>query len=164
MIYLDTSAMVKLVVREHESDALIEWINNLTDTEFVESAQRGTRPTRTDCCTAEIGRIELLRAALRVGNAAQPIARGIGEVTPAEGDAIVAARRVLDRVDVLLMTPQISELAETVAPADLRTLDAVHLATVLANQSVVSTVCAYDHRLIQACTHHGLPVVSPGAA
>lgn len=162
MIYLDTSAMVKLVVREHESEALIDWINDLTDSEFVESVQQGARPTRTDCCTAEIGRIELLRAALRVGDAAQPIG-GIGEAATAEPDAVVAARRILERVDVLLMTPQISALAETVAPADLRTLDAVHLATVLANQSVVSTVCAYDHRLIEACTHHGIEVVSPGA-
>lgn len=163
MIYLDTSAMVKLVVREHESDALIEWINNLTDTDFAESIQRGIRPTRTDCCTAEIGSIELLRAAMRVGNSAQPISRGIGEVTPAEGDAVVAARRILEKVDVLLMTPEISALAQTVTPADLRTLDAVHLATVLANQSVVSTVCAYDHRLIAACEQHGLTVATPGA-
>jgi predicted nucleic acid-binding protein len=164
MIYLDTSAMVKLVVREHESDTLIEWINHLTDTEFVESAQRATHPTRTDCCTAEIGRIELLRAALRMSNAAEPLSHSAGEVAPADQDAIAAARRVLEKVDVLLMTPEISALAETVTPADLRTLDAVHLATVLANQSVVSTVCAYDHRLIQACNHHGLQVVSPGAA
>ncbi|WP_099020892.1 type II toxin-antitoxin system VapC family toxin [Mycolicibacterium palauense] len=163
MIYLDTSAMVKLVVRENESEALIDWINDLTDSEFVESAQRGVRPARTDCCTAEIGRIELLRAALRVGNTAQPIARGTQEAATAEPDAAVAARRVLERVDVLLMTPEISTLAETVAPADLRTLDAVHLATVLANQSIVSTVCAYDHRLIEACAHHGIEVASPGA-
>lgn len=163
MIYLDTSAMVKLVVREQQSDALIDWINNLTDTDFAESVQRGARPSRTDCCTAEIGRIELLRAALRVGNDAQPVSRGIGEAAPTEGDVTVAARRVLEKVDVLLMTPEISELAETVAPADLRTLDAVHLATILANQSVVSTVCAYDHRLIAACEHHGLTVATPGA-
>lgn len=163
MIYLDTSAMVKLVVREGESEALIDWINDLTDSEFVGSVQRGVRPTRSDCCTAEIGRIELLRAALRVGDTAQPVARGIGEVASAEPDAVEAARRILERMDVLLMTPEISTLAATVAPAELRTLDVVHLATVLVNQSIVSAVCAYDHRLIEACTHHGIAVVSPGA-
>lgn len=161
MIYLDTSAMVKLVVREAESDQLIEWLNDLTDEDFMQTLSRGTRPTRIDCCTAQIGRIELMRAALRVGDIAQPIARGLGELKPAAGAAVVAARRLLDKVDTLLMTPEIAELAEAITPAELRTLDALHLATVLANQSSVTTVCAYDRRLIAACEEHNLAVESP---
>lgn len=41
MIYLDTSAMVKLVIREQESDHLIEWLNNANHDH--------THLTRTDC-------------------------------------------------------------------------------------------------------------------
>lgn len=148
MIYLDTSALVKLVVREEESQALIDWINDVTDDASIEALTGSARPTRGDCCTSQIGVIELLRAALRLGD---------------EGDAVTAARRLLAKLDILLMTPQISELAQTVPSTDLRTLDALHLSTVLANQPIVTTVCAYDHRLIAACHEHGLAVVSPGA-
>ncbi len=134
MIYLDTSAMVKLVVREEESGHLIEWLNNDGDVR--------------DCCTAQIGRIELMRAALRVGANAQL--------------AIAAARHLLDRVDTLLMAPAIAAMAETIGPAELRTLDALHLATILVNRSSVTAVCAYDRRLIAACEQHALTVVTPG--
>lgn len=163
MIYLDTSAMVKLVIREQESDHLIEWLNDVTDNDYLQALTRGARPTRVDCCTAQIGHVELMRAALRIGDAALPPARGIDEVQPPEGDAVIAARRLLDKIDTLLMTTEIAQLATTIPPAELRTLDAIHLATVLANKSSVTTVCAYDRRLIAACEQHDLTVVAPGA-
>ena len=66
MIYLDTSAMVKLVAAEPESAELIEWLNGRPDEALATSA---------------IGHIELLRAARRIGQAAvlaaQRIANGI---------------------------------------------------------------------------------------
>jgi predicted nucleic acid-binding protein len=161
MIYLDTSAMVKLVVREPDSDQLIDWLNDVTDEDFMETLSRGARPTRIDCCTAQVGRVELMRAALRLGDNAQPVARGTGEEKPPAGDTVIASRRLLDKIDTLLMTPEILELAETVPPAEIRTLDALHLATILTNKSSVTTVCAYDGRLIAACEHHGLNVVHP---
>ncbi|MGB5110460.1 MAG: type II toxin-antitoxin system VapC family toxin [Mycobacterium sp.] len=164
MIYLDTSAMVKLVIREQESDQLIEWLNDVTDDDYMQSLTRGARPIRIDCCTAQIGHVELMRVALRLGDSAQPLARGLGEVEPPDGDAAVAARRLLDKIDTLLMTPEIADLAKTIPPAELCTLDAIHLATVLANNSSVTTVCAYDRRLIAACEQHGLAVIAPGAA
>ena len=61
------------------------------------------------------------------------------------------------------MTPEIADLATTIPPTELRTLDAIHLATALANKSTVTTVCAYDQRLIAACQQHNLPVIAPGA-
>ncbi len=165
MIYLDTSAMVKLVIREQESDQLIEWLNDVTDDDdYTQPLTRGTRPTRIDCCTAQIGHVELMRAALRLGDNAQPLARGLGEAEPPDGDPAAAARRLLDKIDTLLMTPEIADLAKTIPPAELRTLDAIHLATVLANKSSVTTVCAYDRRLIAACERHDLAVIAPGAA
>ncbi|MFD4181661.1 type II toxin-antitoxin system VapC family toxin [Rhodococcus sp. NPDC058514] len=60
MIYLDTSAMVKLVVREAESDALARWLNDRLDENLV---------------TSTIGRIELLRAAGRVSSSVVTRAR-----------------------------------------------------------------------------------------
>lgn len=165
MIYLDTSALVKLVIREQESHHLIDWLNNATNNNDTQTpTTRGTQPTRIDCCTAQIGHVELMRAALRLGASAQSTARGIDEPPPLSGPAFIAARRLLDKIDTLLMTPEITELAMAIPPAELRTLDAIHLATILANKSSVSAVCAYDRRLIAACAQHGLAVVTPGTA
>ena len=55
MIYLDTSATVKLVTAEQESPALINWLNAHPDEHLATSA---------------IGHIELIRAATRAGAAA----------------------------------------------------------------------------------------------
>lgn len=165
MIYLDTTALVKLVVREQESYDLIEWLNDITDNDYLQAiTTRGVRPTRTDCCTAQIGHIELMRAALRVGDGAVPVARGLDEAQPAEPDAVIAARWLLDKIDTLLMTPQIAELAKAIPPAELRTSDAIHLATILANKSTITAVCTYDDRLIAACKQRDLAVVAPGAS
>lgn len=161
MIYLDTSAMVKLVVRERESEALIERLNAMTDNGFTPAAiQRAASPARIDCCTAQIGRIELMRAALRFDRGAQPAARTPRNVH--SGETTLAARRILETFDILISTREIAELAETVNPPDLRTLDALHLATILSHKPALSAVCAYDHRLIAACEHHSIAVIKPG--
>lgn len=149
MIYLDTSALAKLVVAERESAELIHWLNDVTDDEFAEVARPGVHRPRTHCCTAEIGRIELMRTAQRL------------EPGPNSSTA-EAARRILGKVDTLLMTREIVEMAQTLPPADLRTLDAIHLATILVNKPSVTMVCAYDRRLIAACEHHNLDVIAPG--
>ena len=52
MIYLDTSAMAKLIVEEAESSALIDWIEARSDEPFVTSA---------------LSRVELMRTASRDG-------------------------------------------------------------------------------------------------
>lgn len=48
--YLDTSALVKLVVAEQESEALLSWIND----------------TETDWVSSDLARTELIRAVRRV--------------------------------------------------------------------------------------------------
>ena len=46
MIYLDTSALVKLVRREPESDQLVDWLNDRQDTTLVSSALAEVELTR----------------------------------------------------------------------------------------------------------------------
>ena len=60
MIYLDTSAMVKLVVREAESADLSMWLAANPDQQLV---------------TSTVGRIELVRAASRLSGSAVTRAR-----------------------------------------------------------------------------------------
>ncbi|CCK62615.1 type II toxin-antitoxin system VapC family toxin [Mycobacterium canetti] len=159
MIYLDTSAMVKLVVREVESVALIEWLNEQGDVDPASTAAGALRGSRGDCCTSVVGRIELLRAAFRVADGGSVGMSGSEEGEP---EIVLAARQLLDKIDTLVLTDEIAAAAAIAAPADLRTADAIHLATVLVHRPAVSAVCVYDRRLAAACEARGCTVVAPG--
>lgn len=130
MIYLDTSATVKLVTAEQESPALINWLNAHPDEHLATSA---------------IGHIELIRAATRAGAAA----------------TAAAARTVASTIDTLVLTDTIAAIAATIPPAELRTLDAIHLATAHAHRHSLTAFCVYDRRLLEAAESQDLPTVSP---
>lgn len=129
MIYLDTSAIVKLVAAEEESAGLIDWLNGHLD---------------EDLATSAIGRIELIRAAARIGP-----------------QAVAVARNVASTIDALVLTETIAAAAATIVPVELRTLDAIHLATAHSRRHSLSAFCAYDRRLLEAAESQGLPTVSP---
>lgn len=130
MIYLDTSAMVKLVTAEQESPALIDWLNANPDENLA---------------TSVIGHIELVRAAGRVGAA-----------------AVAVAHKLASTIDTLILTDTIAAVAATISPTELRTLDAIHLATAHTHRGGLIALCAYDHRLLEAAASQDLPTVSPG--
>jgi predicted nucleic acid-binding protein len=130
VIYLDTSATVKLVTAEQESPALINWLNAHPDEHLATSA---------------IGHIELIRAATRAGAAA----------------TAAAARTVASSIDTLVLTDTIAAIAATIPPAELRTLDAIHLATAHAHRHSLTAFCVYDRRLLEAAESQDLPTVSP---
>jgi predicted nucleic acid-binding protein len=121
VIYLDTSATVKLVTAEQESPALINWLNVHPDEHLATSA---------------IGHVELIRAAA----------------------ATAAARTVASTIDTLVLTETI---AATIPAAELRTLDAIHLATAHAHRHSLTAFCVYDRRLLEAAESQDLPTVSP---
>jgi predicted nucleic acid-binding protein len=129
MIYLDTSATVKLVAAEEESAALIDWLNTRADENLATNA---------------IGHIELIRAAGRVGP-----------------NAVALARNVASTIDTLVLTDAIVSAAATIPPAELGTLDAIHLATAYIHRKSLAAFCAYDRRLLVAAESQGLPTVSP---
>ncbi len=129
MIYLDTSAIVKLVAAEDQSIALINWLNGHPDENLATSA---------------IGHLELMRAAARTGP-----------------DAVALARNVASTIDSLVLTDPIASEAAIIPPAELRTLDAIHLATAHTHRQSLSALCAYDRRLLEAAESQGLPTVSP---
>lgn len=62
MIYLDSSAVLKLVRREGETDALHAWLDAHPDDPVA---------------TSELGRIEVIRAARRVGGQVPGRARAV---------------------------------------------------------------------------------------
>lgn len=133
MIYMDTSALVKLIVQESESAALRRWLADVEDHDHVTSA---------------VGRVELMRTALR----------------SADAEIVANAKRILDEdLDLLAVTDDVIEVAETIGPESLRSLDAIHLASASQLGDALTAVVAYDRRLIEGCRDLDYPIESPGA-
>ena len=128
MVYLDASAIVKLVVPEPESAVLRSELAR--DAVWVSSA---------------LARVELLRALRRTG---------------AAPNSFRFAEELLDRMALVAVDQPILNAAAAVEPAGLRSLDALHLATVLSLVGVDAFV-GYDERLNAAAAAAGLPVLSP---
>jgi predicted nucleic acid-binding protein len=129
VIYLDSSALVKLVFDETESAALAEWLTVRADVPKVSS---------------DLSTIELLRTCRRV-----------------DEDAVEGANLLLGGIDLLPMDRAIVEKAATLVPTELRSLDAIHLASALSVKANLTALVAYDVRLCSAAAQAGLEVVSP---
>jgi uncharacterized protein len=80
-------------------------------------------------------------------------------------------RDMLDRVDDLLtgvalirVDEQVLTEAETITPASVATLDAIHLATAvrLHRGGKLDALLTYDKQLAEGASEHGIAVLSPG--
>jgi predicted nucleic acid-binding protein len=69
--------------------------------------------------------------------------------------------KMLEYVVLVALTDAIVARASSLDPAELRALDAIHLATAV--DAGIADMLVYDHRLAAAARTHGLAVVSPGA-
>lgn len=130
MIYLDSSALLKLVRQEVETAALLEWLREHRAPSVI---------------TSEVGRIEVLRAARRIG-----------------GRALTQARAVVGDLDVVPLNRAVQDLACEIADPLLRTLDALHLASAVLLSEELTVFISYDHRLSAAARAADLAVVTPG--
>jgi predicted nucleic acid-binding protein len=126
LAYVDSSALVKLVLDERDAAPMRRW--------YVEADR---------VVTSHVGAIETRRA----------VARKV--VVSGHVDA------VLRSVSIVLLSPAIGLLAASLAPATLRTLDAIHLATALEIGPELDAFVTYDGRLAAAAREAGLPVVQP---
>lgn len=68
---------------------------------------------------------------------------------------------VLDQIDLIGLDPPVRILAETVRPASVRSLDAIHLGTALHTRQVLTSFVTYDKRLLDAALAAGLPAEAP---
>jgi uncharacterized protein len=94
--YLDSSAIVKLALKEPESRALRQYLRR-----------------RAPLVSSALARVEVTRALLPLG---APVSE--------------RGRAVLDRITLVRITDRILRTAGALLPAELRSLDALHLATV----------------------------------
>ncbi len=126
-IYLDSSAIVKLAIREPESGALRQCL-------------RGRRPW----VSSALARTEVMRALLPHGESARK-----------------AGRRALASVDLLRVDNRVLDLAGGLLPFELRTLDAIHLASAQRLGVDLGRLCTYDDRMREAAEALGIAVVAP---
>ena len=126
-VYLDSSAIVRLAVRESESSVLMRFL-------------RRRRPL----VSSALARTEVLRALMVEGE--QGVARG---------------RAVLARLDLIRITDRVLNAAGLLAPAELRSLDAIHLATAMQLETELGQLVTYDDRMAFAARQLKMKVVSP---
>jgi predicted nucleic acid-binding protein len=77
----------------------------------------------------------------------------------------IAARRVAERLvatlDLVTVSDEILNAAARLKPLELRTLDAIHVASAQALGSTLGVVIAYDERLVQAAKAAKLATAEP---
>ncbi len=131
LLYLDSSALVKLVLPEAETGALLEALSDWP--ERISSALAG---------------VEVLRAVRRAGAGKRVRER---------------AERVISGIGLVRVDGAVLSGADRLEPAELRTLDAIHLATALSAGEDLGAMICYDARLTQAATRLGVTMMAPGA-
>lgn len=125
--YLDSSAIVKLVVEEPQSAALRRYL-------------RRRRPL----VSSALARAEVLRALLLEGEA-----------------GTARAHAVLARIDLIRVNDCVLNAAGALLPPDLRSLDAIHLATAGQLGQDLGQVVTYDERMADAARQLGMKAASP---
>jgi len=134
ILYVDTSALLKLLVREAESTAiereLMQW---------------------PSLATSMITEVELPRAVAR--------AREDRPDTVIDGSLILQG--VLASAAMIDLSEDIVAGARSVAPVHVGALDAIHIASALSLGQELAGVATYDNRMADALTDLGIDVIAP---
>ncbi len=80
---------------------------------------------------------------------------------PAGDQAIAAGRDVLRRIELVRINDRILDTAGLLAPTELRSLDAIHLATAQQLGNALGHLVAYDDRLLRSAQQLGLKTANP---
>lgn len=72
--------------------------------------------------------------------------------------------QTLDSLTLVTLSVRLLNRAGAIPPPQLRSLDAIHLASALTIRDELRAFIAYDTRLLEAAAALGLPVASPGLA
>lgn len=76
-------------------------------------------------------------------------------------ETLADARSALRKVDLIAVTDALLELAGTLEPRILRTLDAIHLATALSLADDLDAIITYDEGMAEGARLLGIAVTSP---
>ena len=78
-----------------------------------------------------------------------------------EGLDATRAFEIIDRLVLVDADRRIMDRAAELAPAALRSLDAIHVATAIDVRDSIDAVVTYDARLAAAARIHGFTVIAP---
>jgi len=142
MFYLDSCALVKLLLEESESAALEKFLTLHSSVPHISS---------------RITSAELVRIVRRNGHDDQ------GRVIEPEElrDDLADATEIAEEIDYIDVTSAVLEQAGVFEQPFLRTLDAIHLASAQRLGNGLTAFVTYDKRLAAAAEDVGLPVVMP---
>lgn len=143
MIYLDSCALVKLIAREKETDALIAFLE----------ARPQQRQVTSELATTEVMRV--IRRA-RCGSQGQAL---LDE--PTFGRLLKAAEARLDATDQLAVDTALLKAAGELEEFNIKSLDAIHLASALLLGPALTSFVTYDERLRSHAENRGLQAISP---
>lgn len=143
MIYLDSSALVKLVLEEEHSDALQRWLDERPDEQHVTSA---------------LARAELLRAVRRNNDSE---AGGPSDADGLEAELSEAAE-VLGSVMQLAVDDAVLDRAAGFTAPQLPSAAAIHLSSAAEFDASGVVLVTYDQALVAAAREAELAVVTPG--
>ena len=132
MIYLDTSALVKLIRIETESEALADWLDERTETRWITSA---------------LAEVELPRA--------------IRAVAPKGLSAIPSVLARLDRFEIDQVIRATAAAYPDPALRSLDAIH-LATAQIAASTAPLTAMVAYDSRLSDAARALGITIVTPG--
>ena len=124
--YLDSSAILKLIFQEDESDAL-------------------ARAIKERCVTSSISRIEVIRIVQRTNP-----------------ESLIFAKSELSKLILVPINEPVIRIAESfVGLVSLKSLDAIHIASVLLVQNSIEGLITYDQQMARNAKELGLVVHSP---
>ena len=125
--YLDSSAILKLLIAEKESAALTDFINFTIK-------------------SSVLTRVEVIRT--------------LHKIAP---EKTADAKEILAGIDVTPLNSAVLNIAENFSSSiTLRSLDALHVATVLFLEKTVEGLLTYDKQMIANAKLLGLKTISPG--
>ena len=88
------------------------------------------------------------------------VIRTLDRIAP---EKITEAQKILDGIDLTPVNPTILSMAENFTPSiSLKSLDAIHVASVLFLGTAVEGLISYDKQMIKNAKELGIKVVSPG--
>ncbi len=125
--YLDSSAILKLLIAEKESAALTDFINFTVK-------------------SSVLTRIEVIRT--------------LHKIAP---EKTADAKEILAGIDVTPLNSAVLNIAENFSSSiTLRSLDALHVATVLFLEKTIEGLLTYDKQMIANAKLLGIKTISPG--
>ncbi len=94
--------------------------------------------------SSALARVEVVRACARV-----------------DEKAARAAEQIIGELDLIAVDNDVLEEAALLGPAELRSLDSIHLASALLLGDALGVAIAYDDRLLAAMQAAGIPATAP---